>query len=311
VPPLARDHKGNVLEGRRGVHEAEFERGAVDEGLQRRARLPTRTHTIVLAVHRAMEVRRSHVRQHRAGLVLDDDDGPLPHVALPERRQRRVERRLRRPLHVAVDGRLHPRGRSSHGAAAGERAVPEGLHKVGRPKAAARLGERQRFGDRAIIRRTIDGPRGEHPAEDAIAASEQAVGVSAWIVERWTARQRRKGGGLGEREVRRRLVEVEPGGRARAADARAEGRAVRVLLEDAILVQRALNAYGERHLAELTPHRARVRPDHTRKLHGQGRGAGDHAPRPRRGYDRTHDRERIDSRVLPEAAVLRGDDRAR
>ena len=55
--------------------------------------------------------------------------------------------------------------------------------------------------------------------------------------------------------------------------------------------------------------RARVGFDHARELHGQGRCAGDDAPATRVGPQRAPDGHRIDTGVIEEPLVLRGDSR--
>ena len=70
-------------------------------------------------------------------------------------------------------------------------------------------------------------------------------------VEARAARQAGEERGLGERERARGLVEVRLARRADAAQVRAEVDAVQVLLEDAVLRERPLDAQRERRLAPL------------------------------------------------------------
>jgi hypothetical protein len=130
------------------------------------------------------------------------------------------------------------------------------------------------------------------------------------IVERRPARHAGERGGLGEREVRGRLVEVEAARRLDAAQAGAERDPVQVLLEDLALRERRLDAERERHLGELAGGGARPRRHGARELLRQRRPAGDHPAVRGELPERAEHGQGVHAGVAREAPVLGGEQRA-
>ncbi len=207
------------------------------------------------------------------------------------------ERDLARPLPHRPCARVDP-------------APHDRADQVRRAHAPAHVGDRD--GLRAGARHLV--PRREavveQPVEDAVAAALEARRALPGVVEGGPARDAGEGGGLGEGEVPRGLVEVEAARGVDAADAGAERDPVQVLLEDGALVERALDAQGERRLHELAAQGARAPDEAPRELLGDGRGARDDAPVQDELAEGPGDRHGVDAEVVGEAVVLRGQDRA-
>ena len=127
------------------------------------------------------------------------------------------------------------------------------------------------------------------------------------IVERGAPGNTRQQSGLGQREARRRLVEVSLARRRETAKVWAKAGAVDVLLDDLVFAERPLDADGERHFAELAAQGSWVGPEGPRELHREGRAAG-HDPGLREIRDgRADGREGIDAEVVVESPVLGGE----
>lgn len=92
-----------------------------------------------------------------------------------------------------------------------------------------------------------------------------------------------------------------------ATVAGAVGGAVEVLLEDGALGDRALQAPGVDHLAQLAGQAARVRVHQADQLHGQRRGARDDAAVTHKLTSRARQGARIDAAVGAEIAILEGE----
>ena len=105
---------------------------------------------------------------------------------------------------------------------------------------------------------------------------------------------------------------AEPGERgcAQALEVAAEGRKVEIDAQDVALAVAQLELEGAGGLAQL-PDNPPVAPlQKTRRLHGQGRGAGDHPPIIRPLRQRPANRQRVDTWMVVEALVLIGDQHA-
>ena len=99
------------------------------------------------------------------------------------------------------------------------------------------LGERNRFALCACDLVVGRIPVRQQPSENAIASPLDARGPLARIVERWPAGYSRKQRDLGEREIARRLVEIEMTGRFHSAEPRTKRHSIEILLEDLALAE--------------------------------------------------------------------------
>ena len=90
-----------------------------------------------------------------------------------------------------------------------------------------------------------------HLAEDVIAPDDRGIQVPSRIVVRGRLWQSRKKRGLCERQLVRRLAEIDRGCGRHAVGILAEEDLVQIELEDLVLRERAVDAHRQNHLANL------------------------------------------------------------
>ena len=297
-------------EARGGKTEC-LHRRSVHERLQRGARLTERAGAVVLA--------KCSIRQ-KVGRADVRDDFARPIVDHEHRCRRDVV------LFETADG------------AAGElfdlalqAQVQRRNDAVQAPAPESRLGRTAREGDRQVMPSSLDErslqadglgagafhgvslgeAASEHAVENAIAARPHFIGTPPRVIKRRSARDRGEHRRLGEGELGSGLVEVEMTRGFDASDIRAEFDAAEVLFEDTILVERRFDAERERHFSELPGERSGPVYDGAGELLRQRAGAGHDAAVPDELSGRTHDGERVDSRVPIEPRIFGGEDRIR
>ena len=200
--------------------------------------------------------------------------------------------------------------RRPHGAAAGPHLGRERReHEVAEVRRAIRGRDEARR--HALLADAGGLVRGEEAAgleqaEDVIPARERAVEVADRIVEARRARQHREQRRLARAEPLRRLAEVGARRGLDAVRAAPEVGAVQVLLEDLALAERALDPEREDRLRDLVAQRARRarRVDHPHELHRDRRAAVGEAAGREIEPEGARDPDRVDARVLEEAAIL-------
>ncbi|MNT07521.1 hypothetical protein D3C72_1422300 [compost metagenome] len=122
-------------------------------------------------------------------------------------------------------------------------------------------------------------------------------------------RQYRQQCGFGMRKLRGRFAQIGPAGRFHAFDGATVGRALQIQRKDLALGQVHFQLHRTQHLLQLAPGGACMRIQNARDLHGQGRATGDDAATAQQLPAGTQDRQRIDARMLPEPAILVGQQR--
>ena len=105
------------------------------------------------------------------------------------------------------------------------------------------------------------------------------------------------------------MAEIGPGGCLDALQGAAERRVVEIELKDLALGQMRFQLHGTQALAQLAGEAARMRFEDACDLHGQRRAAGDDATIADQLPERAQRGNRIDAGVMPEPAILVGDQR--
>ena len=154
-----------------------------------------------------------------------------------------------------------------------------------------------------------DAPAGGHALEHIGLPLLRALQAPVGPQPRGRLRDAREQRRLGQAQVFRSFAEVAPARGLNADEVRAEGRAVEILRQDFVLRENPFHLQGAERLDELGAKRARARLGQAHHLHRKRRGAGDLAQVRRIEPRRAQHRCRIHAVVLPEAAVLGGDDR--
>ena len=136
------------------------------------------------------------------------------------------------------------------------------------------------------------------------------VGLVIGVVGRGVRRNAGEEGRLGERQVRGRLVEVDPRSHLDAVGTVPEEDRVQIGSQNPVLRPAPLELPGERSLLQLAADRAVVLSDRVlHELLRDRRAALDDLLVPDVGPDRARDPAHVDAPMLPIAAVLDGDDR--
>ena len=220
---------------------------------------------------------------------------------------------LRRPAPGPTCERgAHPGARVPRAEAQGAPLGAHARHEVG-SEHRQRLGRgRQRLALREIGRERVDRAPLAEPVEQAIALREQELAVAARVHERRRVRQHGQRRGLGPRQLRGVAPEVAPGGGVEAHGVAAEGRVGGVEAEHLLLREREREAQREDGLHGLLGERAGPSlAGQAHHLHGERAAAAHDAAAAEVRDRRAAERERVDSRVPVEAAVLEAGDRGR
>jgi len=182
---------------------ASASRREIDEGLQRGTRIPENERAVHLGLGVGSFERRRCEHPHRAGRVLDDDDGGVSDVPPGERAEPVTEESPGAFLQFEVEGRVHdPAVRRSPGG-------------LGEPRRtiAGRIGEDGgRTGGEFLAQFGRDDAQLPEPREGAPVSRVRPPGVAPRVEP---ARRLRKPGEenrLGHGEPGRRLPEIAPGG---------------------------------------------------------------------------------------------------
>ncbi len=332
--PAALRRVDRILEAgdQRGRGEARFERGGVDERLERGARLPAGLDGAVEAALGEGAAADHHPDLARARIHGDDaalqvgrpdavlDDAPdlgqelgarlvLVAGALLDRHQAGLERPLGGLLHRRIDRRVdaQPAARDAAPAEAIDQLAPDLLLEVLAERLVALQAVLQvhRRVPGAIERGPVDLPVLEHRRQDDVAAGHRLVHVDGGRPRRRrlddAGDQRRfldgqVGGRLGEVAARRRLDAVE---------AVAEVDLVQVELEDLLLGIGPLDQRGEDGFLDLAGQAPLEGQEAlARQLLRQRRAALGEAPALQVDEDRAHDADHVDAAMVVEALIL-------
>ena len=153
-----------------------------------------------------------------------------------------------------------------------------------------------------------------HPRQQLVARLAGGVGRAVGTQSAWRLRQHGEQRSLRMRQPRGGLAEVGPTRRFHAFDGAAERRAFQVEGEDLALRQMRFQLHGAQRLAQLAQRCSRARstqagiedPGH---LHGQRRATRDDPPVAQHLAPGAQQRHGIDAGVLPEPAILVGQQR--
>ena len=245
LPAVHRDRR--ILAHRVGRH-AVFERGQIDERLERGAGLALgRDGAVELALGVVLAAdQRAHGAVRRHGDERAFADAELC-AAL---RQRLDERLLGRILQVRIDRGVD----DDVGPDVADEIVDRIHHPVGDVvgRAGADLGFRlRRMGDR--LPRGVGADHGllAHVGDDEFRPALGAVGIARRREPRRRFHQARQHGGFGERQLPRRFAEIALRGGFHPVGAGAEIDAIEIEFEDLLLGEFVLEPEGQQHFLQL------------------------------------------------------------
>ncbi len=237
-------------------------------------------------------------------------DGEI--VLVLQRREALLEQSVGGALQFGVQGRVYAQasGVEELGPVLGYDLSADVLDEVGAGwSAVAPLGYAQwhRVGDGGFVGR--DGAVCHHHREDQTPAHLGPLGVSPWGVATRVLREPRDERGLCQVQLRRRDVVEVLSGRLHAVGSATEVDLVEVELDDPVLRVGLFDAQGEKRLLEL-PRQADLRCEEkaARELLCDRACSLNHPPRTDVRDGGAEDRVDVDAPVLPELAVLGGDD---
>ena len=302
-------HRDRLVLAHRVGGEPVFERGEIDERLERRAGLaPRRDGAVELALGIiAAADQRAHdaVRRHRHQRAFAD----VELVALL--RQDVVERLLGRGLQRRIDRGL------DHDVLLdmADQVVDRVHHPVGDVidrAAAGRFYRARRRDQRALGGVVADHFQIRHGGDHHAGAALGAVGIAARRQPRRRLHQAGQHRRFRQRQLARRFAEIALRRRLDAVGAGAEIDAVEIKLEDLRLGEFVLEPQRQHRLLQLARHRAFLGQEQILgELLGEGRAALRGAAMQHVAHAGAQDAPRIDAVMRVEAAVLDGDERLR
>ncbi len=137
----------------------------------------------------------------------------------------------------------------------------------------------QRLGSGSVGRSAGDVRRGDQSVESRTPPLASSPGGDQRRIARRGSREAREKGGLTQTDLGCRCREIECGGGLDTDGSLAQRHAIQVVLENRLLGKVALEPERPEHLRELAVPAPGSAAQDTRKLHGDGRAAGDDAAR--------------------------------